>query len=43
MMNVWERKEVFMALDYGTCPCLGKYESRRVEVRMTLKNEQIVL
>ena len=32
-----------MALDYGTCPCSGKYESRRVEVRMTLKNEPVVL
>lgn len=32
-----------MALDYGICPCSGKYELRRVEVQMRVKDEQIVL
>ena len=32
-----------MALEYGTCPCGGKYENRFVEVRMTVGDKQIVL
>ena len=32
-----------MTFDYGICPCLGKYEHRRVEVRMKVKDEPIVL
>jgi hypothetical protein len=37
------RKEVLMALDYGICPCSGKYEQRRIEVSMRVKDEQIDL
>ena len=28
---------------YGKCPCGGEYESRVVEVRMTVQGEYIVL
>jgi len=30
-------------VEYGNCPCGGKYESRVVEVRMTVQGEYIVL
>lgn len=30
-------------VEYGECPCGGKYESRVVEVRMTVQGENIVL
>lgn len=29
--------------DFGKCPCSGVYESRRVEVRMTVAGRVIVL
>ncbi len=29
--------------EYGTCPCTGKYESRTVEVRMTVGGKAVVL
>ena len=29
--------------EYGTCPCTGQYESRMVEVRMTVGGKAIVL
>ena len=29
--------------DYGRCPCGGVYESRIVEVRMTVGGEKVVL
>jgi YgiT-type zinc finger domain-containing protein len=29
--------------DYGRCPCGGTYESRMVEVRMTVGSEKVVL
>ena len=32
-----------MALDYGTCPCSGKYEKRSVEVQMTVEGKPILL
>ena len=28
---------------YGRCPCGGTYETRRVEVRMTVAGERVVL
>ena len=30
-------------LNYGTCPCSGRYENRLVEVRMTVGGKVIVL
>jgi YgiT-type zinc finger domain-containing protein len=30
-------------VEYGKCPCGGEYESRVVEVRMTVQGEYIVL
>ena len=32
-----------MALDYGICPCTGNYETRYVEVRMTVEGKIVVL
>lgn len=32
-----------MAVEFGTCPCGGRYEPRVVEVRMTAKNPPVVL
>ena len=29
--------------EYGTCPCTGVYEPRRVEVRMTVGEQAVVL
>jgi hypothetical protein len=31
------------AISYGRCPCLGFYEPRWVEVKMTVKGEPVVL
>jgi hypothetical protein len=32
-----------LPIDYGRCPCSGRYEQRRVEVRMTVAGKVIVL
>ncbi|MBX7115600.1 MAG: hypothetical protein K1X64_14820 [Myxococcaceae bacterium] len=32
-----------MKPDYGHCPCLGLYEFRSVEVRMTVNEKVVVL
>ena len=32
-----------MKIDYGRCPCGGKYENRTVEVRMNVDGKKIVL
>ncbi len=32
-----------MAVEFGTCPCGGRYETRFVEVRMTARNPPVVL
>ena len=32
-----------LLIDYGKCPCTGTYESRTVEVRMTVRGEPVVL
>jgi YgiT-type zinc finger domain-containing protein len=32
-----------MIRDYGICPCSGRYLSRFVEVRMTIKGKVVVL
>ena len=29
--------------DYGRCPCGGVYEQRMVEVRMTVRGEEVIL
>lgn len=29
--------------DYGQCPCTGQYETRHVEIRMTVKAKVVVL
>lgn len=32
-----------MKTDYGVCPCSGKYEQRIVEVRLTVKDNAVLL
>jgi hypothetical protein len=39
--EVWSMHQY--SLDYGTCPCLGRFEKRTVDVRMTLADKLVVL
>jgi YgiT-type zinc finger domain-containing protein len=32
-----------LPIDYGRCPCSGKYENRTVEVRVTVGSRPVVL
>jgi YgiT-type zinc finger domain-containing protein len=32
-----------LPIEYGQCPCSGKYEQRRVEVRLTVDGKVVVL
>jgi YgiT-type zinc finger domain-containing protein len=32
-----------MGIEYGRCPCTGRYERREVEVRMTVQGRMVVV